>query len=314
MADWYGEHEVQSRQDAEPTVSRLQRFPLKSLDAEHCNVATLVAAGALEGDREWGILDQPATKPYDPTRADVSGTGTYINGKKTAKIHRLGSIYHRREDGGPGVTLWERNNPGDSQRFDLFDGRNTNRERNTEQQSVHEPLNDWLGGFFDRPVSVRWDGDGHHDDRTRYGPTVISTATLREIAAWFDWSVESARRRFRANIELGGVPPFWEDRLVANSGSVTPFQIDGTEILGVHPCQRCVVPSRDPDTGEETPNFRERFVENRKKTRPDWTDANRFDHLFRVMVNTHVPEASVGTSLSVGSPVTVGTAHADDRF
>ena len=310
MVQWYGTHDVRTIGDAKPRVSKLQLFPLKSLGLESCNQATLVAAGALEGDREWAILDQPATEPYDPRNADVSGTGTYVNGKKTAKIHRLGSTFHRRADAGPAVTLWERDSPDEKQRFDLFDGRETDSTTEAEtQQAVHEPLNDWLSEYFGRSVSVHWDGDGHHDDRTRYGPTVISTATLREIAEWFDWSVESARRRFRANIEIDGVPPFWEDTLVADSGAVVPFQIGGVEILGVHPCQRCVVPSRDPDTGGETPEFRETFLKRRQETRPEWTASDRFDHLFRVMVNTHVPNESVGCSISVGNTVRVQTKH-----
>jgi len=303
MGHWYGKHDVTVISEANPTVTRLQRFPLKSLDPEKCTETTLVAAGAFEGDREWAILDQPAEVPYDPKTADVSGTGTYVNGKKTRAIHRLGSRYHPRSEGGPAVTLWDRTEPDTKRRFELYDGRKTT--SSSTQQVVHEPLNDWLSEYFDRRVSLHWDGDGHHDDRTRYGPTVISTATLREIATWFDWSVDSARRRFRANIEISGVPPFWEDCLVADTGTVVPFQIDGIEILGVHPCQRCVVPARNPDTGAETTRFRERFIERRRETKPAWTDADRFDHLFRVMVNTHVPAESVGQTISVRENVTV---------
>ncbi|WP_368409248.1 MOSC domain-containing protein [Halomarina litorea] len=136
---------------------------------------------------------------------------------------------------------------------------------------------------------------------------MVSTATLREVASWFDVSVDSARRRFRANLEVGApdVPPFWEDRLVADHGEAVAFRVGEAELLGVTPCQRCVVPSRDPNTGAETPGFRERFLERRAATRPEWLDTDRFDHYFRLMVNTHVPESEVGVALSVGDPVEV---------
>ena len=157
-------------------------------------------------------------------------------------------------------------------------------------------------------MSVRWDGRGQHDDRERHGPTVVSTATLREVAAWFDFDVESARRRFRANLEIGGVPPFWEDRLFTDSGEVVRFTVGDAVIDGVHPCQRCVVPSRDPDTGAETPDFRETFVRQREATMPPWTDCDRFDHPFRLMVNTRVPTESDGRTVRVGDPVETADA------
>lgn len=154
-------------------------------------------------------------------------------------------------------------------------------------------------------MSVRRNAVGQHDDRERHGPTVISTATLREVAAWFDISTDSARRRFRANLEVGGVPPFWEDNLFTDTGSVVAFRIGEAVIDGVHPCQRCVVPGRDPDTGTETPNFRETFVQRRRETAPSWTDCDRFDHPFRLMVNTRVPTDSVGERVAVGDSVEI---------
>lgn len=160
-------------------------------------------------------------------------------------------------------------------------------------------------------MSVRWDGRGQHDDRERHGPTIISTATLQEVAAWFEFDVESARRRFRANLEIGGVPPFWEDRLFSDSGEVVRFEIGDATVDGVNPCQRCVVPGRDPDTGAETPDFRKTFLERREATMPDWTDSDRFDHAFRLMVNTQVPETSARTPVEVSDPVEILGSRAE---
>jgi uncharacterized protein YcbX len=66
-----------------------------------------------------------------------------------------------------------------------------------------------------------------------------------------------------------------------------------------------VVPGRDPDTGAETPEFRETFVRQREETMPPWTDSERFDHSFRLMVNTRVPEESDGVTVEVGDEVEI---------
>ncbi|NEU56941.1 MOSC domain-containing protein [Halorussus sp. MSC15.2] len=297
MSDWHGDHPVTVLGEADPHLAHVQYFPVKSLDAELRERATLSTDGALAGDREWAVLDRPADAPYDPDAADVGGSGDYVNGKKTDAVHRLRSEFHPRDEGGPAVTLREQGDrEGEARRFDLA-------ETGDDEAAVHADLNAWLSDYFGREVSVRRDETGQHDDRKRHGPTVVSTATLREVAAWFDFDLDSARRRFRANLEIGGVPPFWEDRLFGDTGEVVRFRVGDAELTGVHPCQRCVVPGRDPDTGAETPDFRETFVRRREETMPAWTAGDRFDHAFRLMVNTHVPEASDGASIEVGDSV-----------
>lgn len=297
---WRGEHRITDPDAADPILAGIQRFPVKSLDPEDRETATLSTDGALEGDRRWAIVDRPAAEPYDPASADVTGTGDYVNGKKTAAVHRIRSQFHPTDDGGPALSLREQSSPDELRRFDLSTG-----DRERDEREVHAELNGWLSEYFDRPVSVRRDTRGQHDDRERHGPTVVSTATLREVAAWFDITVESARRRFRANLELGGVPPFWEDRLFEDTGSVVRFRIGDARLEGVTPCQRCAVPGRDPETGAETSGFRETFIRRRRETLPPWTDCDRFDHPFRLMVNTQVPDAADGKAVSVGDQVEI---------
>jgi uncharacterized protein YcbX len=65
------------------------------------------------------------------------------------------------------------------------------------------------------------------------------------------------------------------------------------------------VPTRDPDTGEVIADFRERFVEQREATLPEWTPSDRFDHPYRLMLNTVVPEDSWDTELAVGAEVAI---------
>ena len=84
------------------------------------------------------------------------------------------------------------------------------------------------------------------------------------------------------------------------------FTVGGVAFLGHNPCQRCVVPTRDPETGREYEGFRSTFLEKRRETMPAWSGGDWFDHDFRLMVNTSVPDAGWGETLRVGDEVVVG--------
>lgn len=265
-----------------PRITRLTVYPVKSLDGLSVDRATLGEQGALALDREYAILD-----------AD----GNYVNGKATADIHRLASSFDPDTHALTlSVTDPKPGEPTDEPTFEL------------RADAGRAALADWLAEFFDESVEVvRNDTGGYPDDTDLHGPTLISTGTIREVASWFpELSVENVRRRFRANIEVDADERFWEDRLFGDHGEVVDFEIGGVPLEGVNPCQRCVVPSRDPETGAEYEGFRERFIEQRRETLPPWTDSDRFDHYFRLMLNTTVPESAVGSELGVGEEITVG--------
>lgn len=274
------------------TLETIYRYPIKSLDAESLSSVRIAERGALAGDREYAIVDRPADASFDPASASVAGSGDYVNAKRTRAVHRLRSSVDR--DAGT-VTLAVHDEAGE-RTFDLDD--------RTE-------LNAWLSDYFDRPVSVRREPTGGHpDDRDASGPSVVAAATLREVASWFDGvDATEVRRRLRPNLVVADVPAFWEDRLYGDRGEVVRVTVGGVTLEGVRPCARCVVPSRDPDTGAETEGFRERFVERRRATRPEWLDSDRYDHDYRLMVNTRVPEDEWGARLTVGDAVEIrGTA------
>ena len=141
-------------------------------------------------------------------------------------------------------------------------------------------------------------------------PTIVSTATLAAVAAWFPGlSVDSVRRRLRTNIEVDGVPAFWEDVLYAAAPAVVPFRIGAVTFVGSNPCQRCVVPSRDPDTGAALPAFSKRVAEQRAATLPDWAERTRFDHFYRLAVNTRIVPQQSGQVVRVGDVLSVATTQ-----
>jgi hypothetical protein len=265
--------------DGDPHLSRITVYPVKSLDGLELDRAGFAGEG-LELDREYALVD-----------AD----GDYVNGKREPAIHRLDSAFD------PDRRTLRLSAPDRTERTFALGG---DEDRNAGDR---DDLTEWLSAYFGYPVSLRRDdAGGFPDDTAAAGPTVISTATIEEVASWFpSITAEGMRRRLRANLELGGVPAFWEDRLFADRDHVVSFSIGDVEFAGVNPCQRCVVPTRDPDTGAETDGFRERFVERRRETMPPWSGGDWFDHHFRLMVNTRVA-AGRSRELRVGDPITVG--------
>ncbi|MFO7832569.1 MAG: MOSC N-terminal beta barrel domain-containing protein [Halohasta sp.] len=263
----------------EPTVDRLMTYPIKSLDGRSVDSVSIVEHGGLAGDREFALFD-----------AD----GEYVNGKRERRIHRIRADYE-----------------GDSARIDAvgLSTADTEPQRFTADQLADDGAAvDWLGERVGYPVSLARDpAGGFPDDTHASGPTIISTGTIETVASWFDGiSTDEMRRRLRANIELGSVPAFWEDHLFADRDHHVEFSIGDVSFRGVNPCQRCVVPSRDPDTGEEYDGFQSTFVEKRRATMPEWSGGDWFDHDFRLMVNTMVPQSEWGETVAVGDSVAIG--------
>ncbi len=251
-------------------VDRLRIYPVKALDGTDVEAAQIRAGGTLAGDREYALFDAGRE---------------VINGKRTGRVNELDTAFDP-ESGRLAVET----PAGERREFDL----------DAEQQRAET----WFGEFFDETVHVAHDTETGYVDRRGMGPSVVSTATVETVASWFDGlTAEGVRRRLRANVEVGGVPAFWEDRFV---GADAPAFVAGdVRVEGVTPCGRCVVPARDPDTGDPLPGFREHFVEKREETFPEWADARAFDHYYTLMLVARVPEADRGTTLRVGDPVSV---------
>lgn len=276
-------------------LERIFVHPIKSLDPTPVERATLVENGALDWDRRYAILDT---------------SGEYVNGKRERSIHRLRTSYDLERTtvtiGTTPATDGRTNVEGRTKAEDQTNAEETTRTFHLEEN--REALESWLTNFFGYEVQlVRDDEGGYPDDTDASGPTLISTETLEAIAAWFEnIDIDEMRRRLRANLEVSAPTAFWEDRLYEKPGRAVPFTIDTTRFLGINPCQRCVVPTRHPDTGERTPGFQETFVSQREATLPEWVNRAWFDHYFRLMVNTKVPESHWGETLNVGDELEVG--------
>ena len=150
-------------------LCRIEIFPIKSLDGIALETARITPGGILEKDRVFAIKD-----------AD----GKVVNGKRTARVHQLRCAF---DPGINEVRLWQ-----------------------GSESPVQFPLDDpgsmsgWLSDFFGFPVGLHHEAEkGFPDDREAFGPTIVSEASLAAIRQWFpELTLESIRRRFRANLEL----------------------------------------------------------------------------------------------------------------
>ncbi len=264
--------------DVIPYVSRLFVYPIKSLDRVEIKSINVLKSGALKRDREFAIFDK---------------SGHFVNGKRNNRIHAIRS------------------------EFNLETNIVSLRVQGTEQTNVfhidkeRKALECWLGEYFDFPVEVKQNLDtGFPDDTASPGPTIISTATLETIASWYPGlDVEEVRLRFRSNIEISGVPAFWEDQLFTEADETINFQIGNVQFFGINPCQRCVVVTRDSKTGGAYPNFQKTFVAQRRTTLPEWAEKARFNHFFRLAINTQLPAIEEGKTICIGDELRIDSSH-----
>ena len=257
-----------------PFVASISIYPIKSLSPVSVSSARIVECGALEHDREFALFDNE---------------GRYVNGKRCEQIHAL----HASVDW-PRLTITLKSRDRDDARsFHVLD----------EAPRIGE----WLSEFFGMPVCWKQNPNGGFpDDKKATGPTVVGMSTIAAVSDWYPGlTAVETRRRFRANIEIEGAPPFWEDRLYAQAEQYVRFRIGTVEFEGVNPCQRCVVPTRNTQTGVVTPDFAGIFMERRKECLPDWATVSRFNHYYRLAVNTRVPRSEIGKSIRVGDPVEI---------
>ena len=166
---------------------------------------------------------------------------------------------------------------------------------------------EWFSMYFEQAIQVRYTREGFPDDGLASGPTIVSTASLEAVCEWFPgMALDEARRRFRATLEIDGVPAFWEDQLFGESEtSIVRFKIGEICFEGSNPCARCPVPSRDSTTGVTDDGFQKRFTELRRAHLPSWAPVARFDHFYRLSTNTRVPSTEHGKLLRQGDPLTL---------
>jgi uncharacterized protein YcbX len=276
-----------------PTLDRITLYPVKSLDGIDVDSARVLPSGGLEFDRRWRLVDLD---------------GRVVNAKRSPAFHAIRAEFALAErlvslsidpaaiaaNAIPGIERLAGLRPAS---FHLVPG--------------PEGPCGWLSEALDAGVLLQERADGGFpDDRDSPGPTLISTASLAEVARWFGFDLVESRRRFRANLEMGGCDAFWEDTLASPArpvlapaladlpgdlpadpyASLPPpepreFSIGEARFKATNVCKRCVVPTRDTRTGAVTAHFRDAFEARRGRGLRTDVDAGSWGHFYRLGIN-----------------------------
>ena len=284
-----------------PRLAGIRLHPIKSLDSVSVTEARIGPGGGLEHDRAWALF---------------SVDGRWVNGKRTAAMHLIRAMY------APDLSSVTLAVPRDRRRIPA---------RTFPFPGGVEDAAEWFSVYFEQQILVRHAPEGFPDDNIANGPTIISTASLQTVSDWFPgFSVENVRQRFRTTLEIddhwsgseapaiapgkiaaaasgnGRLPAFWEDRLYGgDERSVVRFRIGEVNFEGSNPCARCPVPARDPHTAADLVGFQKRFTDLRREHLPPWALAARFDHFYRLAVNTRVAPTEIGKPLRLGQTLQI---------
>lgn len=256
-----------------PHISRIRIYPVKSLDPIELQSAELGTYSLLH-DREFAILAKD---------------GRLINGKRTGRVNELKASYDLEKQL---IHLVPRAG-GTSKSFALAE----------EDPALIKYLED----FFEIPVHFLRRTKGELMDIPKMSSiTIVSEASLQSLQADIvDVSLENLRLRFRTNLEIGGVSPYWEEQLFQAPGVGMCFKIGKVELIGVSPRARCNVPPRDPLNGETDKSFIKKMLQSREAHLPDNSTLAQFGSLYHLTINLYLPESEKGKTINVGDPIEI---------
>jgi uncharacterized protein len=241
-------------------LARITLYPIKSLDGVDVDSANLLPCGALEHDRQFKLIDEQ---------------GKQLNGKRCPLLHLVRATYAWQP-----LTVSLRFPSGSEGGYRLPE----------DSATIAALFTKYLGEPCDVVENTQ---SGFPDDDEALGPTIIGAGSIRRVSDWFGGLGEDEiRRRFRANLKLDCEAPFWEDQLADGE----PFTIGAAQLIGL----RCPVPTRDSFTGDPMPMFQRDFATRRAAELPATSPREKFDHFYRLSVNTTVPHDVGVQHIAVG--------------
>lgn len=255
-----------------PVVSRLTLFPFKSLDGFVVPEFVIGDGSYVIGDRRYALFDQ---------------RGKYINGKAEPLVHRL---------------RLSANEKG----YQLFSSV-TNQSYQFESGCPNEGLTEFFTIHFGRSVEVRENNTGDFQDVPHNSAvTLVSLASLKKTCEWMGIeNLDEVRRRFRATIEIDGVEAFWEDCLFGSPGDRFRFRLGDVEMESVGPRERCVVPTRHPESGEVSSGFAKQFALARWNEVKDDSKLHDWNHGYFLSVDCRILPASFGKRIITGDELVI---------
>jgi uncharacterized protein len=207
------------------TITGLALAPVKGMRVVPVDELVLEPHGA-RGDRAFLV---------------VGGDGALQSTSRTPELLAVepahdpgrGTLRLRFPDGGE---VEDEVTPGASATTRLYDG------REVTGRIVGGPLADALSAYLGRPVRLLA-RDSEQTGADDFPVTLMSTATLQALAPALDGAVPDSRR-FRMSITVEGLAA-WEEHGWAGR----ELAAGAARLRVVDPVPRCVVTTRDPDSG-----------------------------------------------------------------
>lgn len=209
-------------------VVRISYAPVKSLGLVHPHVVML-ERGGVAGDRRFWLCDEQGAL-YAGKR---DGTMFRIRPEWDEETGRLALTFPSGERVEGVVALGD---PVDAELYQVH----------RPSHRVIGPWQEAISRYVGRPLTLLW-ADAGAVDRTPEGGTVslISRASLARLREELDAGAEEIDgRRFRMLFEIDGVEPHEEDQWIG-----TQVRIGEATVVGNGDIGRCVMTSRDPDSG-----------------------------------------------------------------
>ena len=257
-----------------PTISKIRIYPIKSLGHIELKDAE-ISTFSLMNDREFAMLDED---------------GGFVNGKRNWKVNLLKTEY----DINQSLVIFSQKKGAEKKQFELRSG-------NAE-------LDHYLSEFFGTKLKLIENKKGQLMDIPKASSvTIISDASLQSLQQDLaTHSLESIRLRFRSNIELSGVDPYWEEALYHEPGYGTRFELGDVTMIGISPRARCNVPPQDPVTGENDDDFVKNMIASRKKHELSAAKVLMYGKTpYFLAVNVFIPESETGKTIKLGEELKI---------
>ncbi|MFM7217559.1 MAG: MOSC domain-containing protein [Bacteroidota bacterium] len=245
-------------------ITAIRIYPVKSLDPHPLEAVRIGASGSLLGDRRFALFNEQHQ---------------LVNGKSEPLLHRIRCRYD-----------------------DEIQNISVNGGRWMHLFNERDELEHQLSSILGYKVFLKEDVEGGLlDDPAGSHLTVVSKASLEAVAEWFGFDdLEEVRMRFRANIELEEVPPFWEDHLFLPGKQPVPCTLGNVEANGRKPCPRCPVPARHPLTGVVDKGFQKQFTAQRLQQLPEWSHLKSYPHAYCLATTLVVANDQQGKEIRCG--------------
>jgi uncharacterized protein YcbX len=257
----------------EPVLSRITIYPVKSLDGIALEKAVITEGGCLLHDREYALSDEE---------------GNLIIGKTNPLVHSLRSTVDFENE----TISFRLQNETTWNQFHL----------QTEKSAIQSYLSDYFGI---RTLLHQNKTGRFMDIPDISGVTILSTSSLKSVSEWYNMNLDETRKRFRTTLEIEGVPAFWEDHLFSKQGRGIEFKIGEVTMFGMSPRARCVVPTRNPETGEVIHAFPKTFAKHRAASLPEWSTLKEYGHHYHLTVNCYIPATETGKWVETGNGVKI---------